>query len=103
MASVLMEQTFETPLSEQDEADFAKRLDECLELRGGAWARSYLASDRRRMICEFVAADAESVREALRSAGLSFDRAWPATVYAAEDYPEHLARLNDVRAKLAQR
>jgi hypothetical protein len=97
MARVVMEQTFEEPLSDEEQARFAKRLDECLEMRNGAWARSYLATDRRRMICEFEAPDAESVRQALRSSGLSFDRVWAADVYAVEDYPEHLAKLNALR------
>jgi FMN phosphatase YigB (HAD superfamily) len=103
MARVVMEQIFDEPLSDEDQARFAKRLDECLELRSGAWARSYLASDRTRMVCEFEAPDAESVREALRSAGLRFERVWAADVYAAEDYPEHLAKLNELRKRTAIR
>jgi hypothetical protein len=49
------------------------------------------------MVCEFEAPDAESVREALRAAGQPFDRVWPATVHAVEDYPEHRARLDRLR------
>ena len=101
MATILMEQSFETPLSEEDEAKFAKRLDECLKLRNSAWARSYLALDRKRMMCEFEAPDAESVRQALRSSGLTFDRVWTAHVYTAEDYPEHWERLCRVRELLS--
>jgi hypothetical protein len=44
--------------------------------------RSYLSTDRLRMVCEFEATDAESVRQSYRSAGVRFDRAWPAEVYA---------------------
>ena len=98
MARVLMEQTFEKPLTDEENSRYAKRLDECLELRRGAWVRSYVSLDRKRTICEFEAPDADSVREALRSASVPFDRVWPAELYVAEDYPEHLARLNKVRA-----
>jgi hypothetical protein len=99
MERVIMEQTFETPLSEERMTAFARRIDECLELRNGAWARSYVARDRKRMVCEFYAPDAESVREALRSGEVPFDRVWSAEVFAAEDYPEHLARLERIRGR----
>jgi hypothetical protein len=99
MERVVMEQSFETPLSDERMETFARRIDECLGLRSGAWARSYVARDRKRMVCEFVAPDAESVRDALRSGEIPFDRVWTAEVFAAEDYPEHLARLDRVRGR----
>jgi hypothetical protein len=45
------------------------------------------------MICEFEAPDAESVREAFRTAGIAFERVWTANVYAIEDYPEMMTKL----------
>jgi hypothetical protein len=98
MARVVMEQTFDRPLTDEEHARVAQRLDGCLDLRRGAWVRSYLAADRKRMVCEFDAPDAESVRQAVRSAGLASDRVWTADVYAVEDYPEHLEKLQRVRA-----
>jgi hypothetical protein len=90
MAHVIMEQTFDSPITDEDLGNFARRLDECLELRQGAWVRSYVAADRKRMICEFDAPDAQSVREALRSTAFACDRVWSADIFAVEDYPEHL-------------
>jgi hypothetical protein len=87
MTHVVVEQVFEEPISDEKLAGFAQRLDGCLELREGAWVRSYVAADRKRVTCEFVAPDCESVREAFRSAGVKFERAWSATVYAVEDNP----------------
>jgi hypothetical protein len=98
MERIIMEQTFATPMSDEQMSKVSKRIDDCLELRNGAWARSYVSRDRKRMVCEFVAPDAESVREALRSGNVPFDRVWSSEVFDAEDYPEHLARLNRVRA-----
>ena len=46
--------------------------------------RSYLSLDRKRMICEFEAADAEQVRESYRSAGVNFDGVWAADVYSRD-------------------
>jgi hypothetical protein len=93
MVRVVVEQVFQNPLSDEDYAAFAKRLDRCLEVRNAAWRRSYVASDRRRMICEFEAPDAEAIREAMRMSGLSFERVWAAEVFAVEDYPELVAKL----------
>jgi hypothetical protein len=101
MARIIMEQTFETPMSDDELSVFARRIDVCLDLRNGTWARSYLAFDRKRMVCEFEAPDAESVRDALRSANVPFDRVWSATVFDAVDYPELNAKLEELRKKSA--
>ena len=99
MARIVMEQTFPAPMSDDELSAFAKRLDACLDLRNGTWARSYLAVDRKRLVCEFEAPDAESVRDALRSANLPFDRVWSASVFDAADYPELWAKLQKLRSK----
>jgi hypothetical protein len=84
MARVIAEQIFEHPVAEDALTDFTKRLAPCLDLRDGTWTRSYVSSDRRRMVCEFEAPDADSVREALRSAGIPFDRVWTAQMFDHE-------------------
>lgn len=53
---------------------------DCIEARKGAPVESLLSKDGRRMVCCYVAPDAESVREANREAQLPVLRAWPATV-----------------------
>jgi hypothetical protein len=97
MARIMLEQTFESPIADEELARFSKRLDACLQVRDGAWARSYLALDRKRMFCEFEAPDAESVRDALRTAGVPYDRVWSAQVFDAADYPELDAKLRALR------
>ena len=81
VAHLIVEQTFEAPLSDQDHGRLGQRLDKCLEAYGARWMRSYLSTDRRRMVCEFEAADAEAVRTSYRSAGVTFDRVWTAELY----------------------
>src|SRR5450432_1602213 len=93
MSRVLVEYVFEKPMSEEAFASVAKRLDPCLDARAAVWRRSYVSLDRKRMSCEFEAPDAEVVREALRAAEVSFERAWAADVFAVEDYPDLLAKL----------
>lgn len=99
MARVMVEQAFAEPFTDERYAAFAKKIDPCLEVRKGAWRRSSLSMDRLRMVCEFEAPDADSVREALRTAGIPYERVWTATVFAVEDYPDALAKLNKVIEK----
>jgi len=70
---------------ESEVESMARRIDRCLEMRGARWMRSYITPDGRRAICEFEAPDPESVREAFRSAGQPFDRAWAAKVWWREN------------------
>jgi hypothetical protein len=80
MASIIVERTFETPPSDEDLTAAGIRERPCLSLYGVAWKRSLLSSDRLRMVCEYEAGDAESVRKVQREAQNSFDRAWVASV-----------------------
>jgi hypothetical protein len=93
MARVIVEQVFVEPLTDERYGQLAKQLDPCLEIRRGAWRRSSLSKDKMRLVCEFEAPDAESVREALRMAKVPFERVWAADVFAVEDYPDMALKL----------
>ncbi len=99
MARVMVEQVFTEPFDDTKYAEFAKKLDPCLEVRDGMWRRSSLSLDKLRMICEFDAPDAEAVREAFRTSGLPFERVWTADVYAIEDYPDMMKKLEKLLEK----
>ncbi len=94
MARVMAEQAFSEPFTDERYSAFSKTLDPCLEVRNGMWRRSSLSRDKLRMVCEFEAPDAESVREAFRASGIPFERVWTADVYAIEDYPELMKKLS---------
>jgi hypothetical protein len=100
MARVIVEYVYTEPFSDERYAASAKQLDPCLEVRNGLWRRSTLSVDRLRMTCEFEAPDAESVREALRTAGIAYERVWTANVYAVENYPDMMPKLAALEAKL---
>jgi hypothetical protein len=85
VAHIVLEQTFENPITSEQLNDFAKRVDKCLEAYGATWVRSYIAADRNRAICEFEAADAEKVRASYRSAGVDFERVWTAEVFSRDE------------------
>jgi hypothetical protein len=93
MARVMVEQVFVEPLTDERYAAYAKQLDPCMEIRHGAWRRSAVAKDKLRVVCEFEAPDAESVREAYRLAKVPFERIWTADVFAVEDYPDMMKKL----------
>ncbi len=78
MTLLVVELTYDPPLTPEQRQRDQEKLYPCLELRGAAWLRSYESTDRRRKICLFRAPDADALREALRSAGLAFDRLWAA-------------------------
>lgn len=101
MARVMVEQVFAEPLTDERYGQLARQLDPCLEVRNGAWRRSSLSSDRLRMVCEFEAPDAESVREALRLSRVAYERVWAADVFAVEDYPDMAEKLAAVVARNA--
>jgi hypothetical protein len=81
MARLIVERSFDPPITDEELESGARILDGCLEQHGARWLSSYLSSDRRRMICEFEAADAEAVRASHRSAAVGFERVWSADVY----------------------
>jgi hypothetical protein len=99
MARVIVEYVYSEPFTDDRYTAAATQLDPCLEVRNGLWRRSTLSADRLRMTCEFEAPDAESVREALRNAGISYERVWTANVYAIEDYPDMMEKLTALLAK----
>ena len=93
MSRIMSEQTFPEPLSDERFAALGKQLDPCLDVRNGTWRRSSLSKDRLRLICEFEAPDAQSVRDAHRAANVAFDSIYAADVFAVEDYPEMMNKL----------
>jgi hypothetical protein len=80
MPSIIVERTFASPPSDEDLTAAGIRERPCLAMYGVAWKRSLLSADRLRMVCEYDAGDAESVRKVQREAGNGFDRAWLARV-----------------------
>ena len=76
MSTLVVEHSFDPPLTDQSLKAAFDRLGPCLQAHGARWLRSYVSEDGRRMICEFEAADAEAVRASMREAQTPFDRVW---------------------------
>jgi hypothetical protein len=85
MPHVIVEYAFDPPATEEELDRIAEQLDPCLEGRDVRFVQSFVSLDRRRRICVFEAADAETVRSSYRSASVVFERIWPAEHITADD------------------
>ena len=74
MPYLLVEYQYDPPISLEEKAADGARLGPCLQTRNVRHLRSWLSQDRTWGVCEYEAADAESVREAYRSAQVRFSR-----------------------------
>jgi Nickel responsive protein SCO4226-like len=80
MPRVIVERNFPEPLQKSDLEAVEERMKPCLDLYQVQWIRSYWSQDRKRMICEYEAPDAQAVREVQREAEAHYDTAWVADV-----------------------
>lgn len=81
MEHCIVECSFDEPFTGEDERETASAIDRYLQEHGGHWVRSYYNKDRTRLICEFEAPDAATVRKAWEEAACPYDSVWVATVY----------------------
>jgi hypothetical protein len=82
MEIVVVERTFEEPITFEEIQRAENATSWCLEINRVKFLHTYLSSDGKRMICVYEAPDAESVRRANTTAQLPFER-----VYTAAKYP----------------
>lgn len=80
MIHVVVERQYDAPFDKKSWLAADLKLLPCLEAEGAKWIRSQISLDGRRVICEFEAPDAESVRRAYRKTSLGFERVWVAEV-----------------------
>lgn len=76
MTYVIVEKTFDPPISEADGMARDLRLLSCIRQQGVRWIRSFVSHDRRYGVCEYEATDAEAVRIAYHTADVPFLRVW---------------------------
>jgi hypothetical protein len=80
MPYLIVESEYDPPVSDKELMSMSEALMPCLDVRGIRRLRSWVAEDRRRVVCEFHAADTESVRHAYHTAQVAFVRVWRATL-----------------------
>jgi hypothetical protein len=77
----ILERVFDEPQTVDDVLNLSRSGASCFAIHKVAWHGSCLATDGRTMVCRFSAADLESVRLALRTAGADARRLWAGTVH----------------------
>ncbi|NMG74993.1 nickel-binding protein [Aromatoleum diolicum] len=83
MVELFLERDFFPPVSHANlHAAWSGALD-CSRMHRVEWRGSLLSLDGRKLVCNFRAPDAESVRIVLRSGGADVRRLWPGTVHDA--------------------
>lgn len=76
MVRVLVEKIFDPPITEEQWNRDVSIGIPCHQAHNVKWIRSMMSLDRSRVICEFEAPDAETVRRSFRKSGLPFARIW---------------------------
>lgn len=85
MEHVIVERVFADPIQAADVYASMAQGHGCLDAHRVRHLRSCLSLDGLRMICEYEAPDAESVRTANLRMGSRFERIWTAKVITAAD------------------
>jgi len=83
MSDVIIERRWPEPLSAAHMQAMQEFAETCLDIHRVSWSSSLLSADGKELTCHFTAADAESVRIALRHAGPAPHLSWPATIHDA--------------------
>jgi hypothetical protein len=73
---IVVERSFDAPHTEADMQLVKSRMAPCLAAYQVNWKRTVVSADRKRIVCEYEAADAETVRRIQHEAGAQFDRIW---------------------------
>jgi len=81
MPYLIVQYNFDPPLTDESLRKAFDALKPCLEMRGIRRLRTWLADDRRRMICEYQAADAQTVRDAYQSANVGYGHIWAGQLF----------------------
>jgi hypothetical protein len=81
MPHLVCEYDFDPPLGDEDYRSAFNALKPCLDVRGIRRLRSWLSEDRKRGICEYEAADMQSLRDAYRAASVPFARIWSGKLF----------------------
>lgn len=81
MSRIIVERKFDTQQRFDELQAQEDRFAWCLQQHQVKFIRSYFSKDRRFMMCEYEAPDAEAVRQVQRTAKMPFERIWTAEVF----------------------
>jgi hypothetical protein len=83
MPFLIVEYEFDPPVTREGLAEMKAKLAPCVGMRQIRGIRTIISADGSRGFCEIEAPDAETVREAYRSARVPFRSVWQAQLFEA--------------------
>lgn len=81
MPTIVMEKTFDEPASDELVDMFRQAAETCFEINGMERKVTYASTDRLRFVCIMEGPDVETARRALETAGITYERIYPATSF----------------------
>lgn len=84
MVRVIVERVLDNPVTPEQVRASLPKASACHDAHRVRYLRSYVSLDGLRLICEYEAPDAESVRRSNQRAGLAYERVWTATIVEPE-------------------
>jgi len=88
MPYLIVEYLHDPPVSNEQLGAASVALEPCLKARSIKRLRSWVSTDRKQGFCEYYAPDAETLREAYRTASVKFLRVWPAMLFEGAVPPD---------------
>jgi hypothetical protein len=76
-----MERIFAEPPSDEELEKMKLTTEACLEVNDATRIQTLASLDRKRFICIFEGRDLSSVRRAIESAGVNYERMWTADTF----------------------
>ncbi|MET0384810.1 MAG: nickel-binding protein [Polyangiales bacterium] len=84
MEHVIAERVFAEPVSLEAVDQALRNNESCLNANRVRHLRSCVSLDGLRMICEYEAPDAETVRRISQQLGVPYERVWTARIYTRD-------------------
>jgi hypothetical protein len=85
MAHIVLERSYTPPINEERFAAMARESADCMPLYRVDWQESLFALDGSRLVCRFLAPDAEAVRSMARTDPTPNKTAWPGEFYPGNE------------------
>ena len=85
MSDVVLERTFETPVTKEEVRSMAMDLSTCMGIYDVTWQESLLAADGKKMICHFEAPDAEALRNTFQLNSTPVKIVYPVFIHETDD------------------
>ncbi len=85
MSDLILERTFDNPISRHDVRSMALDLSSCMNIYGITWKESLLSKGGKKMFCHFEAPDAEALRNAFQHINNPVKLVYPVSIHETDE------------------